>query len=665
MCGICGYQGAFDPGLIHRMTTILQHRGPDGEGIAEWTTPTPTGFGHRRLAIIDLSPSGHQPMAVDCEACGAVGLDDLALTYNGELYNYQELRHDLEAKGHRFRSKTDSEVLLHGYAEYGTDFLGRLNGIFAFAIRDGRTRGRPAGIERGDLFLARDQFGIKPLYHAVTSAGVVFASEVKAVLQAVEVDRAIDPVGVQMHLAYLWSPAPRTLLKGVEKLEPGYAMIVRGGRVARRWAYYDIPMDGRRDGRPEEAIAEELRARFQEAVRRQLVSDVPVGAFLSGGVDSTAVVAAMRAAGATPHCFAIGFGAGYDGGENPDDLPYARQAARQLGVPLTEIVIGAEVIRDLPRMLYYLDEPQADIAPINALLIAERAREAGIPVLLSGAGGDDLFAGYRRHRALRLERSWAWLPRPMRQGLAQMAGRMAEGTGRGLMHRASLRRIVKAFTFADLEPDPRLASYLWWSPARLRERLYSPAIRAALGAARAEAPMLASLGRIPDERDRLNRMLYLEMKHFLPDHNLNYTDRMGMACGVEVRVPFLDPDLVVFSTTIPPAMKLKCGETKAIFKRAVRGMVPEAVLRRPKSGFGAPLRTWMRNDLRPMMADTLSPDAVRRRGLFDPTAVQELARLDTSGTVDGSYTLLALMSIELWCRMFVDKTPTEAPPRGL
>ncbi|MGE3616935.1 MAG: asparagine synthase (glutamine-hydrolyzing), partial [Gemmatimonadales bacterium] len=402
MCGIAGYQGRFGATLIERMNTVQAHRGPDGAGSAAWRTDeTVTALGHRRLAIIDLSPAGAQPMGLECPCCGSAGLDDLALTFNGEIYNYRELRQELESRGHRFSTETDSEVLLHLYGESGTALLERLNGMFAFAIRDGRPAGRPAGIEPGDVLIARDQFGVKPLYYAETGAGTVFASELKAVLQADEVERALDPMAVQLHLAYLWCPAPRTILRSVRKLEPGAAMVLRQGRVERHWFWYDLPYDGHYDTRPAAAIEEELRERLATAVRRQLVADVPVGAFLSGGVDSTAIVAMMRRAGATPQCFGIGFGSHYRGEENPDDLPYARIAARRLGVPLTEIVIGPEVVGQLERMLYFLDEPQADLAPVNAMLFGARAREAGIPVLLSGCGGDDILAGYRRHGAVR------------------------------------------------------------------------------------------------------------------------------------------------------------------------------------------------------------------------------------------------------------------------
>ncbi|MHB1327842.1 MAG: asparagine synthase (glutamine-hydrolyzing) [Gemmatimonadales bacterium] len=658
MCGIAGFQGLFDRALLHAMTTSLAHRGPDGEGIELFGDGAAlTGFGHRRLSIIDISSHGRQPMTVECPACGASGLSDLALTYNGEIYNYQELRARLVARGHRFHSATDSEVLLHLYADQGPDMLGLLNGIFAFAIRDGRTNGRPGDIHQGDVLVARDHFGVKPLYYTSISAGVLFGSEIKALLQCAQVPRDINLTALHHHLSYLWSPGADTMLAAVKKVEPGAAMVLRDGQIARSWYYYDIPYGGDRDRRSERELVAELRDRIHDAVRRQLVSDVPVGAFLSGGIDSASVVAAMCAAGHRPTCFGIGFGPGYRGEENPDDLPYARIAARHLNVPLVELIVDPSMLNDLERMLYYLDEPQADLAPLNALMIADKAREAGIPVLLSGAGGDDILAGYRRHRAVQLESWWSWLPSSVRGPLGGVARWVGSGRSGLSMHGGAARRAVKAFSFANLDDDRRLASYFWWSPEQLRWGLYSDTVKASLTGVDTAAPLLATLARIPTERSRLNRVLYLESKHFLPDHNLNYTDRMGMARGVEVRVPFLDRDLVDFAARIPPELKYQGSVSKTLLKKAMAPSLPPEIISRPKSGFGVPLRGWMRNELMPIVDDTLSARSLSSRGFFNPEAVQRLVALDRRGAVDGSYTLLAIMCIELWCRMFVDRTP--------
>ncbi len=653
MCGIVGVQGDFPADLLKKMTDCVAHRGPDGEG-AQWietANEARTGLGHRRLAIIDLSAAGCQPMVLrPPDADGAV-----TLVFNGEIYNYRELRDELAAAGHRFTTQTDSEVLLHLYERDGLDMLGRLNGIFAFAIHDGRARGRPAGVERGALFLVRDQAGVKPLYFSTAAQGFLFASEIKALMCHPGIAREIDPLALHQMLAYLWTPAPRTMLRAVRKLEPGCAMLVHRSAVVRHWRYYRLPYEGLRDTRPRAVIAAELNVRVEQAVRRQLVADVPVGAFLSGGLDSSAVVAMMRRAqpGQKIQCFCVGFGDDLDTEGNPADLPYARRVAKHLNVDLEEIRIGPSAIDRLDEMVALLDEPQADPAPINALFIAERARSLGIPVLLSGAGGDDIFSGYRRHRALQFERWWAWLPRSMRAAIQAAAVRQAMGGGKrqgGVLG----RRLTKMFVHAGEDAERRLITHFWWSPDLLRRGLYSADFAAQMVAEDAGAPLQASLAEIPAERDPLQRMLFLETRHFLADHNLNYTDRAGMSAGVEVRVPLLDTDLIGFAARIPASMKQTGSEGKSIFKQAMQGVLPHDVIYRPKSGFGAPLRRWLRHELRARVEDTLDAATLRRRGFFDPRAVRALIDDDRQGRIDGSYTLFALICFELWCRRFID-----------
>lgn len=661
MCGISGFQGSFTRELLENMSRVLRHRGPDGDGIALLPTPLSgitNGLAHRRLAIIDLSENGRQPIGVRCPRCGATSLDGLALTYNGELYNYRELRADLVSLGHVFHSQTDSEVLLHLYAEFGTGMLERLNGIFAFAIHDGRTRGHHDESTRpGDLFLARDALGVKPLYISEIDDGLVFASEIKSLLQCADLARELDPTALHYHLAYLWTPAPLTLLRGIEKLEPGCAIVVRGGSIARRWRWYQLPYGGGRLTDTPADIAEMLEQKLADAVERQLVSDVAVGAFLSGGLDSSAVVAMMRrATGDAPRkCYTIGFADEASVEGTPSDVPYAKRVASTLGVPLHTIEIGPDIIDNLDAMLYHLDEPQADPAPINALLIARQAREDGIPVLLSGAGGDDIFSGYRRHYALRLERTWRWLPHAARAGLAKSARAIAGGYSAVPQSLHPIRRAVKSFAHADHDGDAGLVSYFWWSTDALRRSLYAPDLAQSTAKVDTAFPLLDSLTRIPAEHDPLQRMLFLETTHFLADHNLNYTDKMGMAAGIEVRVPLLDLDLVRFAASIPPSLKQRGRTGKAIFKQAMRNVLPEDVIHRPKSGFGAPLRRWLRVELRDRVNDTLSEASLRERGLFEPRSVQRLIDLDRSGFVDGAYTIFALMCVELWCRQFIDR----------
>jgi asparagine synthase (glutamine-hydrolysing) len=655
MCGIAGFQGSYTRELLERMTDAVAHRGPDGTGTAMLTVegqPT-TGVGHRRLSIIDLA-SGQQPMTVAPDVGGG-SQGGLTLVFNGEIYNYRELRAGLVRDGHEFRTASDSEVLLHLYERDGVAMLPKLNGMFAFAIHDARPAGRPEGVGRGALFIARDQLGVKPLYYAATTKGLLFGSEIKALLCDRELSRAIDPMALHQMLAYLWTPAPSTMLASVRKLAPGFAMLVDGGRVVRHWCHYDVPYDGTRDGAPFDGSALTLAGHLETAVSRQLVADVPVGAYLSGGLDSSAVVAMMRRAQPDQPitCFTIDLGDEADAEGNPADLPYARSVAKHLGVDLVEVMMEPSAINRLPELVALLDEPQADPAPINALVIAERSRAMGIPVLLSGAGGDDLFSGYRRHWALRFERRWSWLPRPMRSGVQAVASAAASGGGMG-QSSSALRRLSKMFAYAGEDADRRLVSYFWWSTEQLRRGLYSAEFGARVADVDTAAPLLESLRRIPMEHDPLQRMLYLETKHFLADHNLNYTDRAGMAVGVEVRVPLLDLDLVRFATKVPAAYKQRGRVGKAVFKRAMEPYLPHDVIYRPKSGFGAPLRRWLRNELRSMVDDTLDASSLARRGFFDLRAVRSLVEKDRSGAVDGSYTIFALMCVELWCRRFVD-----------
>lgn len=657
MCGIVGFQGDYTFELLASMTQAVAHRGPDGSGavIIPADGQLPTGLGHRRLAIIDLSSAGLQPMTVAPDTGGGMQRG-LTLVYNGEIYNYRELRDELLSAGHEFSSGTDSEVLLHLYERDGLRMLERLNGIFAFAIHDARLAGRPEGVAPGTLFLARDPLGVKPLYYARTPRGFLFASEMKALLCEPSLPREIDPAALHYMLAYLWTPAPQTMLAAVRKVEPGAALLVHGGIVQRYWSYYDLPYTGHVRPGDERLLAVELAERVRTAVGRQMMSDVPVGAFLSGGLDSSAVVAMMRHA--SPQrpitCFTVGFRERSAGDGMGADLPYARRVAQHLAVDLDEVIIEATVINRLAQMVELLDEPQADPAPINALMIAEAARSRGIPVLLSGAGGDDLFGGYRRHWALSFERRWGWLPQFVRGGVQSLAAAAASGTMRGQSN-VLLRRAAKMFAYAGDDPERRLVSYFWWSTESVRRALYSPEFSLRVQAVDTAAPLLESLKRIPAERDPLQRMLYLETRHFLADHNLNYTDRAGMAAGVEVRVPLLDLELVRFAAQIPAALKQRGLVGKAIFKRAMEPYLPRDVIYRPKLGFGAPLRRWLRSELRATVDDTLGPDVVRRRGLFDPQAVQRLIAADRSGHIDGGYTIFALMCFELWCRSFLDR----------
>ncbi len=630
MCGIAGFQGDFDPSLLRRMADTIAHRGPDDSGV--WhSRPAKVGLAHRRLSIIDLSPAGHQPM-ID-KAGGAV------IVFNGEIYNFRELRADLEATGEEFRGHSDTEVLLVLYRRYGEAMLTMLNGIFAFAMWDPATDA---------LLLACDAMGVKPAYFAEGRQGFVFASELKALMRTGAVNGHLDMAALSRYLGFLWSPGGATPFKGVHRLQPGEALSVKGGRIIRRWQWVrstwaEAPLDidvG-------EAI-QRVHDGVRTAVRRQMVADVPVGAFLSGGLDSSAVVQFAREQAPDIQCFTINLGTLQDPGVT-DDLPYAQQVARHLGVAMHEIHVSpSEMARDLVRMFAQLDEPLADPAPLNVWYICSLARRYGIKVLLSGAGGDDLFSGYRRHVALRMERYWAWMPTPSRRLLRQLAAYL-ESQYRGLGW-----RLNKAFGHADWSAERRLTGYFHWTDGAHVRQLLAPDHGGALAGEDLSAPLEAYLATLPRGLSPLQRILALEQRFFLADHNLVYTDKMSMAAGIEVRVPFLDNDLVRFANRLPSKFKLRGATTKWVFKKAMEPYLPSTVIHRSKTGFGSPLRMWLRGELKQIVDDTLSPSCVRRRGLFDPQAVARLIADDRAGRIDASYTILAVLCIEWWCQAFVD-----------
>jgi asparagine synthase (glutamine-hydrolysing) len=634
MCGVAGVSfplsRLLEPVALRASLTALLHRGPDDSGLYE-DYEHGIGLVHARLSIVDLSPFGHQPM---------LGQDgDVVLVFNGEIYNYRELRADLEAQRVSFRGHSDTEVLLNLYLAEGEAMLSRLNGIFAFAIWDARKQA---------LLIARDALGVKPLYYAALDGRFAFASEIKALLKLVPEARELDIASLHRYMSFLWCPGEGTPLKAVRKLGAGEAMWIREGQIDRRWNWYQLPLFRGVFADLDKASAlSGTASHLRQAVQRQMVADVPVGAFLSGGLDSSAIVAYAREVNPNIHCFTIESVGGQEEGAT-DDLPYARKVAQHLGVPLEVVSIDANrMAGDLESMVAQLDEPLADPAPLNVLYISQLAREQGIKVLLSGAGGDDLFTGYRRHRAVQAERYWRWLPHGVRSGLQHITSGLDQ-------QRALTRRVAKLFSGAALEGDDRLVEYFRWTREADLMALYTPETRRSLGAELAATPMLNFLQPLASSIAPLAKVLTLEQRFFLTDHNLTYTDKMSMAVGVEVRVPFLDLDLVEFAARIPLNLKQRGSEGKWILKKAMEPYLPHEVIYRPKSGFGAPLRRWMQHDLRQLLGDLLSVDSLRRRSLFDPVAVQRLIAANDAGEVDASYTLLSLICIEIWCRSYLD-----------
>lgn len=628
MCGIAGFLGPYGPEVAAAMGAAIAHRGPDSDGIFR-DGAAGIALVHRRLSIIDLSPAGHQPMAD--------GSGRFVLCYNGEIYNFRELRCALEAEGARFRGGSDSEVIIEGFARHGTDYFARFNGIFALAIWDRHER---------SLLLARDGAGVKPLYIRDKPGGFAFASEIKALLALPDLDRSLDAQAAAAYLTYIYSPGARTMFESVRKLTPGTWLRIDAERRHQTGSFYRFPQATPDHDLSDQALIDGTRAALAGAVERQMVADVDVGAFLSGGLDSSAVVALAREhARGKMQCFTIGYDERADeAGELIADLPYARKAAAHLGVDLHEVHVDARMAEEFTGLIATLDEPQADPAALNSLKIAALARSQGFKVLLSGTGGDDVFTGYRRHQAAALDRHWARIPGPARSGLARAASALPASGG--------LRRVRKLLNGIGGDDDARLLALFEWLPAERAAVLLDPAADAEA----IRAPMRGVLAAYP-EGGAVERVLRLDQHFFLTDHNLNYTDKTGMAHGVEIRVPFLDPELIDWAARIPVSAKLRGRETKWVLRKAMEPLLPHDIIYRPKTGFGVPLRAWLKRELRPMLEELLSPATIAARGLFDADEVAALKRDTLSGRIDGSYALLGLMAIELWCRRFADQAP--------
>jgi asparagine synthase (glutamine-hydrolysing) len=637
MCGVAGYSGENEPSALVAALSALAHRGPDDSGIH--TEPSlGLAIGHTRLSIIDLAPTGHQPMV---SASGR-----FVIVFNGEIYNFRELRAPLEKMGMPFRGHSDTEVLLALYEARGAAMLPELNGIFAFAILDRAD---------GSLLLATDRMAVKPLYFHSAAAKFSFASELKALTGLLGARPEIDAACLYRMLGFLWSPGGQTPLKGVQRLGPGEALIVKAGSIEKRWRWAPLPFAATLREWTDADATTAVESTLRTAVHRQLVADVPIGAFLSGGLDSSAIVALAREQCPGIECFTIDTGDQQDDGVIAD-LPYARKVARHLGVRLHEIKVGPNNLADsLSRMVAQLDEPLADPAALHVMSICGLAREHGYKVLLSGAGGDDLFTGYRRHLALQSEKYWSWLPSAARGVLrSTTAGLATQWTG--------ARRAAKAFAFADASERDRLASYFLWANPACLGGLFAEGHRAEATSLPISQPLMDYLDKLPARLHPLEKMLALEQRFFLVDHNLLYTDKMSMAVGVEVRVPFLDNDLVALANSLPLSVKQRGTEGKWVLKKAMESLLPAEVIYRPKTGFGAPVRRWLRNELKDWVGDLLAAETLRRRGIFDPPQVARLVEDDRAGRIDAAYTILSLACIESWCQTFMDcKSPPDTP----
>ncbi|MER6489596.1 asparagine synthase (glutamine-hydrolyzing) [Streptomyces griseorubiginosus] len=630
MCGIAGtYLWPDGKTVTDRLTETLAHRGPDGAG--RYGHPVGDGevqLGHRRLSIIDLSETGAQPMAKD----------SLVLTYNGELYNAPELRAELEAAGVRFRGTSDTEVLLEAWRRWGTDCLPRLRGMFAFGVFDERT---------GELVLVRDQLGIKPLFLLRRDGGLAFASELKALAAATGGKLEVDHAALVASLLYYWVPDSRCAFREAEKLPPGSWLRIRpDGQVQRGrfWNLKDVAAEGQARARAGERP--DLAAIVEESTRKHLLADVPVATFLSGGLDSSWLTALAARHQPGISAYTIGFRAEDARFEAmPDDLRYARQVAERFGVELHEIEIAPNVLDLLPQMTYSLDEPIGDPAAINTFLICQAAREAGVKVMLSGMGADELFAGYRKHLANLLALRYQRVPGPVRRGVSGVVDRLPVATSRRGLR--SVRFAKRFLSFADLPEETAFRrSYTMYDQDELLA-LVDPDLAGTVDDVLTEHADTYEDNTLDDF---VNRMCLADARMFLPGLNLTYTDRSSMAASTEVRTPYVDVEVVKAAFAVPGDRKIVKRQGKAVLKEAASSILPREIVYRPKGLFSAPLRAWMSRDLAPLVREVVNDGELVRSGFLRRDALNRMVAVDAAGQQDFSKHLWHVLTLEYWYR---------------
>jgi len=645
MCGIAGLISFEAERHAPAMLQAIEHRGRDDEGV--WTSEALDDagrrvcLGHRRLAIIDTSSAGHQPML---SADGRY-----VLTFGGEIYNYRELREQLKSNGHVFQTGTDTEVLLNAFAEWGKDCLPRLNGMFHFAVWDNRER---------TLTLARDHVGIKPLYYfygpaaGSKPASFIFASEVKAILATGLVERALDTKALHQFLTFLWTPDPNTLFRGIKTLPPAHVLTFREDQI-KIDEWWDVSFDEIEAGRSEQWWQDRVLETLDEVVNLEMVADVPLGSFLSGGIDSSGIVAMMKhhSNGRRVSTYTVGIESEdlrYD--IIPDDVEWARRVNQHLDTDYHEMMLQPAVAELLPKVVYHLDEPAIDMA-IPSYLVSQAARET-LRVMLSGMGGDEVFAGYPRQLAMKIAGAFDPVPSLLRRPLMKTVERALPGGLPGRLT-APLRNAKKFARSAGLDFEERYLGYGTYFTDEAKQRLYSDDLRLATKGLDAYAAHRRYFARIENAAP-LNRLLYVDLKTFLPCLNLITTDKTSMAANLEVRVPFLNRKMIEFTARMPPELKLHGFKRKYILKRALEKLLPHDVVWRKKAGFGAPIRSWLRGPLRPLVDQLLSDDTVRRRGLFRPDEVRRIIDANLSGRQDYNLQVFQLLTLELWQRQFMD-----------
>jgi asparagine synthase (glutamine-hydrolysing) len=621
MCGIAGTlsvdpKATPDRDAVQRMCDAMVHRGPDDHG---YLTDGPCALGHRRLSVIDLRPEGAQPMTNED--------DSIAVVVNGEIYNFQELRSDLQAKGHTFKSRSDSEVIVHLYEEEGVDFLGHLRGMFALALWDGPRR---------RLVLARDRFGKKPLFYHASPEGLVFASELGALAASGRFERRANIGAIDEFLSLQYVPSPYTAFEGVHKLPAGCRLVCEAGRIGEPERYFQLRFDQPASGSLAD-LTERLHAQIEDAVRIRMVSDVPLGAFLSGGVDSSLIVAMMAMQSSQPvKTFAVGFTS-----KDFSELPYAKMVADRYGTDHHEIVVQPDMASVIPEFVRHYGEPFADSSALPTWYLCQYTR-SGVTVALSGDGADEAFAGYRRYSHSRTARRLRQLPGPLPAALAKVIGsipipaaQQVRDYGRRLMEPEHVRFLGLA---AHIPHEDRLALY----GEAMRERFAEDLVARRFGELYAASTAL----------DPVNRLLDLDIQTYLTDDILPKVDIASMAHSLEVRCPLVDQELMMFAASIPGALKLRGLTTKLILREVAKPLLPEKILTRRKQGFGLPVDRWLREELAPLSRDVLLDQTARQRGIFNPVAVETLLRQHQRGEPRGDQ-IWALMMLELWYREFI------------
>lgn len=654
MCGIAGYFNSKpNKNFLEKAVKILNHRGPDslGKFVSDHKY---VGLAHNRLSIQDLSENGHQPMI--CEK------EEVALVYNGEIYNTSFLKKKLEKKQFSFKGSSDTEVLLNLYLDSNRDkksfvkLLRNLNGIFAFAIWD-------KSIET--LWICRDNFGVKPLYYLAENNNFFFSSEAKLFKEILfkndkkshDYINQLDIQSILLYLKYTWCPGNTTPHIKIKSLNPGELLEIKDCKISSITNWVDQSHLKIKANKPKfikacyqnfhkpKKLIDQLDYKLRESVKKQMLSDVEVGAFLSGGLDSSCIVNYAREINPDLKCFTINIkNASADG--FADDLIFARKVAKHFNVKLEEVTITSDDFIDkLPYIISQLDEPIADPAALNTFFITKLAREKGIKVLLSGTGSDDIFTGYRRHQALYINNLFNLLPN-------QIWGFSSKLISTFNMKNPNIRRIHKFIESQDKDPKQRILNFLQKYPKAIVMKVLNKEYIDLIEYLNKVDPIEEFVNSLPNYLDEIHKSLALEQRFYLNNLNLNYMDKMSMANGVEVRVPFLENDLVDFVYKIPTAHKLRFLETKWILKKTMEKYLPKNIIYRPKTGFGVPLNYWVRNEMREYIDHILSFENINSRGIFNPREVRKIIELNCQGKIEMSYFILSLLSIEIWLKEY-------------